>query len=198
METKYPAGTRVKGVVRNLTDFGAFIGIEGEEIDGLIHISDLSWDRNIKHPSEILKKGDEIEAVVLSVDKENERFALGYKQLTNDPWEEFKNAHPAGTLIKGTISEVQPKGVILDFGNNISGFLGFHDHVSENEEDVKKTLEVGKELETGIKKFDDKLRKVMLSTKSYKKAQEKQDVKEFMKKQGSSKVTLGDAFNKAQ
>lgn len=198
LETKYPAGTHVKGVVRNLTDFGAFIGIEGEEIDGLIHISDLSWDRNIKHPSDILKKGDSIEAIVLSVDKENERFALGYKQLSNDPWETFKNEHPAGQLIKGKVIEIQPKGVILELGENITGFLGFHEHVSENEEDAKKALELGKEVETGIKKFDDKLRKVMLSTKSYKKAQEKQDVKEFMKKQGSSKVTLGDAFKQAQ
>ena len=102
LEAKYPIGATVKGEVRNLTPYGAFLGME-EGIDGMIHVSDLSWTRKINHPSEVIKKGDEVEAIVLSIDKENQRVSLGIKQLDGDPWSEIEGSFKVGDLVKGAL-----------------------------------------------------------------------------------------------
>src|SRR5207244_2329464 len=110
---KYPVGTRIKGKVRNLTEFGAFVEVE-EDIDGLIHISDMSWSKRIKHPSEVLKKGDVVEAMVLSIDAENQRLSLGLKQLATDIWDDFFSRHHVGDTIEGKVTRMTNFGAFVE------------------------------------------------------------------------------------
>ncbi len=123
---KYPVGTTIEGRIKNITDFGIFIGID-EGIDGLVHISDISWTKRIKHPSELYKKGQEIQAVVLSIDEANERFSLGIKQLTKDPWDEIPTKYKPGTRITGTVTNITDFGVFVELEEGIEGLI----HVSE-------------------------------------------------------------------
>src|SRR5438552_8748687 len=119
---KYPVGTRLSGKVRNLTSFGAFVEIE-PGIDGLIHISDMSWTKRVQHPSEVVKKGDTVEVVILNVDAENKRISLGLKQATEDPWLQIGENYPVGTELKGRVVRLMDKGVVVDIGNDIEGFV---------------------------------------------------------------------------
>ena len=138
---KYPVGTRIKGKVRNLTEFGAFVEVE-EDIDGLIHISDMSWSKRIKHPSEVLKKGDVVEAMVLSIDAENQRLSLGSKQLATDIWEDFFSRHKVGDTIEGKIVRMTNFGAFVELDEGIEGLI----HVSEFDDSQggeKISLEVG-------------------------------------------------------
>jgi small subunit ribosomal protein S1 len=119
---KYPVGTRLNGKVRNLTSFGAFVEIE-PGIDGLIHISDMSWTKRVQHPSEVVKKGDSVDVVILNVDAENKRISLGLKQATEDPWLKIGETYPVGTELKGKVVRLMDKGVVVDIGNDIEGFV---------------------------------------------------------------------------
>ncbi len=119
---KYPVGTRISGKVRNLTSFGAFVEIE-PGIDGLIHISDMSWTKRVQHPSEIVKKGDTVEVVILNIDPENKRISLGLKQLQEDPWLRIAETHPVGMDIDGTIARYQDNGLVVDLGGDLEGFV---------------------------------------------------------------------------
>ena len=132
IEEKYPVGTTIEGKIKNITDFGAFIGID-EGIDGLVHISDMSWTKRIKHPSELYKKGNEVRAVVLNIDKENERFSLGIKQLTSDPWDDIPIKYKPGTRVTGTVTNVTDFGLFLELEEGIEGLV----HVSEISSDKK-------------------------------------------------------------
>ena len=122
----YPVGAIIEGKVKNITDFGIFFGFD-EGIDGLVHISDISWTQKIKHPSELYKKGQEVRAVVLSIDKENERFSLGIKQLEKDPWDGIADRYQLRQTIKGTVTNVTSFGVFLELGEGIEGLI----HISE-------------------------------------------------------------------
>ncbi|MEO7964615.1 MAG: S1 RNA-binding domain-containing protein, partial [Gemmatimonadaceae bacterium] len=119
---KYPVGTRLSGKVRNLTSFGAFVEIE-PGIDGLIHISDMSWTKRVQHPSEVVKKGDTVDVVILNIDAENKRISLGLKQATEDPWLRIGETYPVGTDLRGTVVRLMEKGVVVDIGNDIEGFV---------------------------------------------------------------------------
>jgi small subunit ribosomal protein S1 len=119
---KYPVGTRIEGKVRNLTSFGAFVEIE-PGIDGLIHISDMSWTKRVQHPSEVVKKGDDVEVIVLNVDTDNKRISLGLKQATEDPWLSIGENYPVGTELRGRVARLMDKGVVVDIGNDIEGFV---------------------------------------------------------------------------
>src|SRR5881296_2905995 len=119
---KYPVGTRLKGKVRNLTSFGAFVEIE-PGIDGLIHISDMSWTKRVQHPSEVVKKGDEVEVLILNVDAENKRISLGLKQAQEDPWLRIGETYPVGTELRGRVMRLMDKGVVVDLGSDIEGFV---------------------------------------------------------------------------
>ena len=198
LEVKYPSGTKIKGVVRNITDFGVFVGIEGEEIDGLVHISDLSWDKNIKHPSELVKKGQEVDAVVLSVDKDNERFALGMKQLQDNPMEGLRQKYSVGKNVTGTIAEIQDKGMVVTLEENMQGFISNIELSSQGKVNAKEVFKVGDPVTAQVKKFDDRSNQVSLSIKAYEKKQEKKDMKDFLEKQGTAAVTLKDAFGTKQ
>jgi len=123
---KYPVGTTIEGRIKNITDFGIFIGID-EGIDGLVHISDISWTKRIKHPSELYKKGQEVQAVVLNIDKDSERFSLGIKQLKTDPWDLVPEKYKPGTRITGTVTNVTDFGVFVELEEGIEGLI----HVSE-------------------------------------------------------------------
>src|SRR5690348_4493640 len=119
---KYPVGTRISGKVRNLTSFGAFVEIE-PGIDGLIHISDMSWTKRVQHPSEMLKKGDTVTVLILNVDAENKRISLGLKQAEEDPWLRIGETYPVGTDVHGSVARLMDKGVVVDIGNDIEGFV---------------------------------------------------------------------------
>jgi len=161
----YPAGSIIEGKIKNITDFGVFIGIE-DGIDGLIHVSDLSWTERIKHPSEKYAKGETIQAVVLKIDKENERFSLGVKQLTPDPWQAAYNNYPAGTVVKGEITNVTDFGIFVKLEEGIEGLV----HVSEISKDKVKTpvglYQVGDILEAIVINVSAKDRKIGLSIKT--------------------------------
>jgi len=161
----YPVGSIIEGKIKNITDFGVFIGIE-DGIDGLIHVSDLSWIERIKHPSEKYAKGETIQAVVLKIDKENERFSLGVKQLTPDPWQAAYNNYPAGTVVKGEITNVTDFGIFVKLEEGIEGLV----HVSEISKDKVKTpvgmYQVGDTLEAIVINVSAKDRKIGLSIKT--------------------------------
>ena len=163
IEEKYPAGTKIKGRVRNLTNYGAFIEIE-EGVDGLLHISDMSWAKKVAHPSEIVKKGDKIEAIVLSVDREKKRVALGLKQLQDDPCEkEIPEKYKVGDIVKGHVTKLANFGAFLELGQGIEGLL----HVSEFSDKKISTpadaVNVGDELEVKVIRIEPEARKIGLS-----------------------------------
>ena len=191
----YPAGSIIEGKIKNITDFGIFIGIE-EGIDGLIHVSDLSWTERIKHPSEKYSKGEMIQAVVLKIDRENERFSLGVKQLEPDPWQEAINKYPIGSLITGKITNVTDFGVFVEVEEGIEGLV----HVSEvSEEKINSPVgiyKIGDDLETRVINVSAKDRKIGLSIKALS-ITEESIVEEFKKKQ-ESPSTIGDLLNAAK
>jgi len=179
IEAKYPAGTRIEGKVKSLTDFGAFVGLE-EGIDGLIHISDMSWTKHIKHPSELFKKGQKVDAVVIRIDKEKERLSLGYKQLSRDPWEEqIPNKYRVGDSITGKVSKIADFGLFIELDGDVEGLI----HISEvgldanvrMEEKFKPTDDVTAK----IIKVDRDERKIALSLRDHQMDSDRRQVDEF-------------------
>jgi len=179
LKEKYPKGSRITGTIRNITDFGIFVGIE-EGIDGLVHISDLSWTHKIKHPAEMYKKGDEIEAVVLNIDEESNKFSLGIKQLEKDPWDDIPQKHKIGDLVNGNITNVTDFGVFLEIEKGIEGLIHISELSEERVEDIRNFANVGDLLEAKIIHLDPRERKIGLSIKALKKAQEKADMDAFL------------------
>lgn len=165
IEARYPIGKQVKGEIRNLTAYGAFMGLE-EGIDGMIHVSDLSWTRKINHPSEILKKGDEVEAVVLSIDKENQRVSMGMKQLDNDPWSDIDGKFKVGDVVKGTVAKIASFGAFVSLDGDIDGLIHISQLSEEHVERVKDVIKVGDEVEARVIKVDKIERRVGLSIKA--------------------------------
>ncbi len=165
IDQRYPIGTRIKGKVRNLTAYGAFVEME-EGIDGMIHVSDLSWTRKVNHPSEALKKGDEIEAVVIEIDKANQRISLGVKQLDGDPWSDIDSKFHVGDLVKGTVAKIASFGAFIQLKDEIDGLV----HISQLSEDhinrVKDVLKIGQEVEARVIKVDKVERRIGLSIKA--------------------------------
>ncbi len=165
IELRYMIGKQVKGKVRNMTAYGAFVELE-EGIDGMIHVSDLSWTRKINHPSEMLKKGDDLEAVVIDIDKANQRISLGIKQLDTDPWKEIDTRFRIGDLVKGTVSKLTNFGAFVQLQDDIDGLV----HISQISEDriekVKDVLKVGQEVEARVIKVDKAERRIGLSIKA--------------------------------
>jgi len=187
---KYPVGTRIKGKVRNLTEFGAFVEVE-DDIDGLIHISDMSWSKRVKHPSEVLKKGDVVEAMVLSIDAENQRLSLGLKQLATDIWEDFFSRHKAGDNIEGKVVRMTNFGAFVELDEGIEGLI----HVSEFDDSQggeKIDLEVEKSYQMKIIKLSPAERKIGLSIRALKNAEFRTDWESYSTSQGDGGATLGD------
>ncbi|NRB72830.1 MAG: 30S ribosomal protein S1 [Verrucomicrobiales bacterium] len=199
VETRYPIGSTIKGEIRNLTPYGAFVELE-DGIDGMIHVSDLSWTRKINHPSEILKKAEEVEAVVLEIDKTNQRISLGVKQLENDPWSEIDTRFKVGDLVKGTVAKIASFGAFIQLEDDIDGLV----HISQLSEDhvakVKDVIKVGDDVEARVIKVDKVERRIGLSIKAaeYSEEQLKKETAAFDALRPSSDlVGLEQAFNLA-
>lgn len=199
IEERYPIGQRIKGAVRNLTTYGAFVGLE-EGIDGMIHVSDLSWTRKINHPSEILKKGDEVEAVVLSIDKDNQRVSLGVKQAENDPWSDIDDKFKVGDLVKGQVAKIASFGAFVNLQDDIDGLIHISQLSEDHVEKVKDVLKIGDEVEARVIKVDKVERRIGLSVKAveYSADQLKKESMSFETlKPSSEMVGLEHAFNLA-
>ena len=189
---KYPVGTKITGKVRNLTEFGAFVEVE-DDIDGLIHISDMSWSKRIKHPSEVLKKGDTVEAMVLSIDAENQRLSLGLKQLATDIWEDFFARHKVGQNIEGKVVRMTNFGAFVELDEGIEGLI----HVSEFDDSQggeKVELQVGTSYQMKIIKLSPSERKIGLSIRALKSDEYRTDWESYSAAQGDGSATLGDHF----
>ena len=165
IEEKYPVGTEVIGTIRNLTDFGAFIELE-DGVDGLIHISDLSW-KKIKHPSETLKKKDEVKAMVLNIDKENCRISLGVKQLEPDPWDDIAKNYSIGMAVDGEIIKITGFGAFAEFGDGLEGLIHITQLGSENVSQPDQVVKVGQKIKAKIIKVDTSSKKIALSIKAF-------------------------------
>ncbi len=191
IEEKYPVGTKVVGRVKTVTDFGIFIGFD-EGVDGLVHVSEMSWTKKIKHPGELYKKGQQVEAVVLNIDRANERFSLGVKQLTPDPWKDVARRYRKGDVVAGKVTNVTDFGAFVELEEGIEGLV----HVSEiSREKVEKpsdVLKVGDTLSAVVLHIDPHERRIGLSIKGLKERAEKAEVAKYISDQGSTSPSLGE------
>jgi small subunit ribosomal protein S1 len=197
---KYPTGTHVKGKVRNLTAYGAFVELE-EGIDGMIHVSDLSWTRKINHPSEMLKKGDDIEAEVLEIDKANQRISLSLKHLADDPWKSIEDRYKIGDLVTGKVSKVASFGAFIQLADEIDGLVHISQISNDRVEKVKDVLKVGQEVSARVIKIDKTERRIGLSIKAadYTPEQlEKEKENYEALKPGEELSSMEAAFDKAE
>ncbi len=198
----YPVGARVRGKVRNMTTYGAFIELE-EGIDGMVHVSDMSWTRKVNHPSEVLKKGDEVDAIVLDVDPNQQRISLGMKQLMTDPWTDIDAHFRIGDVVQGTVSKIANFGAFVELKDGIDGMV----HISQIKEDrvekVKDELKPGQQVTARVVKIDREGRRIGLSIKAAnysaeQLAQETASYEQFTKQSSGSDLTnLGDIFDEA-
>ncbi|HSK30858.1 MAG TPA: S1 RNA-binding domain-containing protein, partial [Candidatus Limnocylindria bacterium] len=179
---KYPVGTIVKGPVRNITDFGIFVGID-EGIDGLVHISDLHWTKKVKHPSELYKKGDIVEAKVLGVNVENERFSLGIKQLAPDPWKVVADRYPVGSKVKGQVTSVPDFGVFVRIEEGVEGLIHVSQLSSERVDKPSSLFKVGDEVEAEVVSIDAADRKIGLSVRALRRTEERQEMENYLKRE---------------
>jgi small subunit ribosomal protein S1 len=179
---KYPLGSTVKGPVRNITDFGIFIGIE-EGIDGLAHVSDLHWTKKVKHPSELFKKGDIVEAKVLGINVENERFSLGVKQMTTDPWKIIAERYPVGSKVKGQVTSVPDFGVFVRIEEGVEGLVHVSQLSSERVDKPSSLFKPGDEIEAEVINLDPNERKIGLSVRALRKSEERQEMENYLKRE---------------
>ena len=191
IEEKYPVGTTIEGKIKNITDFGTFIGID-EGIDGLVHISDMSWIKRIKHPSEMYKKGQEVQAVVLNIDKENERFSLGIKQLTPDPWDEIPIKYKPGTRVTGTVTNITDFGLFIELEEGIEGLV----HVSEISGDKRgnplSRFQLDDVIQTKVINVSRREKKIGLSIRKLEQTSEKEILKSYVNNRKEATSNLGD------
>jgi small subunit ribosomal protein S1 len=188
---KYPVGTTIAGKIKNITDFGIFIGID-EGIDGLVHISDISWTKRVKHPSEIFRKNQEVQAIVLNIDKDNERFSLGIKQLESDPWESIPQRYPIGSVVGGPITNVTDFGLFVELEEGIEGLV----HVSEiSKEKIKSPVgqfKPGDKITAKVINISPKDRKIGLSVKKVEEQDERSNYDEYMNTSKAATSNLGE------
>ncbi len=198
IENRFPVGTVISGAVRNLTPYGAFVALE-EGIDGMIHVSDMSWTRKINHPSEVLKKGDVVEARVLNIDKENQRVSLGIKQLETDPWESIDSRFKVGDLVSGTVAKIASFGAFVNLDGDIDGLIHISQLSEEHVERVKDVIKVGDEIKARVIKVDKVERRIGLSIKAvnYDPEQLRRETAAFETVRAGDMVGLEQAFNLA-
>lgn len=193
IQSRYPVGTRIEGKVKSVTDFGAFVGLD-EGIDGLIHISDMSWTKHIKHPSELFKKAQRVEAVILRIDKEKERLSLGFKQLTSDPWEtEIPSRYQVGGTATGTIAKIADFGVFVELEGDVEGLI----HISETGQDSQGKLEelfkIGEPITAKVVKVDCEERKIALSVREHSQESDTKNLEAYNSGQVEFDQSLGRA-----
>src|SRR6202022_228844 len=200
IEQRYVIGSEVKGKIRNMTAYGAFVELE-EGIDGMIHVSDLSWTRKINHPSEILKKGDDVEAVVLDIDKINQRISLGIKQLESDPWKEIDQKYKIGDLVKGKVTKLASFGAFVQLQDDMDGLVHISHPSGEHVAKVKDVLKVGQDVEARVIKVDKAERRIGLSIKAahYSDDELRRETEAFDSlRPGEEMVCLEQAFQAAE
>jgi len=192
IEQTYPINTRVQGVVRNITNFGVFVGLE-EGIDGLVHVSDISWTEQIKHPSEKFKKGDTVEAVVLKIDKENEKFSLGIKQLQPNPWDEILKKYPAGSEVTGTVASLADFGVFVRLEEGIEGLIYSSELSTEKVEKPQDVVQPGQAVTALVTRVDPVEQKISLSIRALTDREQRKTLERMAQQQATSQTTtLGD------
>lgn len=193
LDKRYPLGAIVKGKVRNLTTFGAFVEIE-DGIDGLVHISDMSWTKRIQHPSEIMKKNDEIEVKIMGIDKENRRISLGHKQVKDDPWPELESKYALNTETLGTITRLLDRGVIVELEGEVEGFVPTN---KLGKPDISKPVEafsVNDSIPLRVIEFDSKNRRIILSVDAYYAVREQDELDKFIAKHPTRSIKLQDVL----
>jgi small subunit ribosomal protein S1 len=193
LEDKYPIGSVIKGIVRNVTDFGIFVGVE-EGVDGLVHVSDISWTQRVKNPADLYKTGDVVEACVLNIDVENERFSLGIKQLSQDPWDTLSERLPVGSRVKGKVTKVTDFGGFVEIEPGIEGLVHVSEMREERVENPRDVISEGQDVDVKIIDINSSDRKIALSIKALAHEGE-DDYREYLKKQAEqARSRLGDVM----
>ena len=196
---KYPAGSRIKGKVRNMTSYGAFVEIEND-IDGMIHVSDMSWTRKINNPNEVLKPGQEVEAIILDINPEQQRISLGLKQTESDPWENIDKLYAVGDVVTGKVTKITAFGAFIELSHKIDGLIHISQISKEHVDKVKDVLNIGDEVEARVIKVDNDERRIGLSIKAasehFSEEELKQAGEEYTAalKPGDEMVAMGEAF----
>jgi small subunit ribosomal protein S1 len=188
---KYPVGSRHKGVVRNLTNFGVFVELE-QGVDGLVHISDLSWTKKVRHPGEIVKKADEIEVVILGVDVDQRRISLGHKQIEDNPWDRFGENYRVGTEVEGKIVRIIEKGVIVELPMGVDGFVPVSQLAMTQVKNIAEKFKVNDELPLKVVEFDKDAKKIVLSAVEFFKGKETKAVDDYMAAHKLPTSTIGE------
>ncbi len=191
---EFPVGTKVSGKVRSITDFGLFVNIR-DDIDGLVHVSDISWIKRIKDPKELkemYKKGDDVEAVVLEIDPENERLSLGIKQLTPDIWESVPHRYPNGAKVKGVVASITDFGIFVELEQGVEGLIHVSQLGLQRNENLKDKFQIGMELEAEVTNIDRAERRISLSMKQAKRSKQKEEYAQYLEDDAGSAVTFGD------
>jgi small subunit ribosomal protein S1 len=178
----HPIGSRIHGAVKNVTDFGIFVGID-EGIDGLVHVSDLHWTKKVRHPSELFKKGDEVDAVVLGIDVDNERISLGIKQLAEDPWQAMSHRYPVGQRVRGQVTSVTDFGVFVELEEGVEGLIHVSQLSTERVDKPQTMFQPGQELEAEVTSVDARERKIALSIKALRRSEERDEIETYMKRE---------------
>ena len=192
IEQTYPVGTRVRGTIRNITNFGIFVGLD-EGIDGLVHVSDVSWTEQIKHPGEKFKKGDEVEAIVLKIDKENEKFSLGIKQLEPNPWDEILKRYPVGSEVTGTVTNLAEFGAFVKLEDGIEGLIYNSDLAAEKVENASEVVQPGQSVKALVVRVDPVEQKISLSIRALTDREQRETLKKVAIQQSQNQTTtLGD------
>jgi small subunit ribosomal protein S1 len=192
---RYPVGTTIEGRIKNITDFGVFIGID-EGIDGLVHISDISWTKRIKHPSELYKKGQVVQAVVLNIDKENERFSLGIKQLTQDPWDEVPYKYKTGTRVTGTVTNVTDFGIFVELEEGIEGLIHVSELSKEKGGNPLSRFNVDDVIQAKVINVSRGEKKIGLSIKRLEESEEREIYKSYLEGRNGATSNLGELLKK--
>jgi small subunit ribosomal protein S1 len=199
---KYPVGSKIKGKVRNMTSYGAFVEIEND-IDGMIHVSDMSWTRKINNPSEVLKPGDEVNAVILDINPDQQRISLGLKQTEEDPWENINDLYKVGDLVTGKVTKITAFGAFVELSHKIDGLIHISQISKDHVERVKDVLNIGNEVEARVIKVDNDERRIGLSIKAAKEDFSEEELKvaeqEYSAalKPGDEMVDMGEVFNES-
>ena len=188
---KYPEGSRHKGVVRNLTNFGVFVELE-QGVDGLVHISDLSWTKKVRHPGEIVKKGDELDVVILGVDVSQRRISLGHKQIEDNPWDRFGDQYRVGTEVEGKIVRIIEKGVIVELPLGVDGFVPVSQLSTTQVKNIADKFKVGDPLPLKVVEFDKDTKKIVLSAVEFLKGKESKIVEDYVAEHRLAPSTIGD------
>ena len=193
LKQKYPEGSVITGVIRNVTNFGIFVGVE-EGIDGLIHMSDISWKQRVKHPSEMFKKGQTIEAMVLNIDVEHEKFSLGLKQIEKNPWEELSAKYPAGSIVSGKVTNITDFGIFVEIEEGIEGLVHISELSSRRVKSSSELFAVGDSVSAIVKNVDPKSRKIRLSIKDFEASTEGHSVNQYINNRENIGSNLSQAL----